>query len=167
MERHPEAPALPANDRSRERIAIVTLVLLLIGLPLAVWTDTKNLTAAALQRQATDVNKVITNIRGYYSNNIVGRVQAKQGNGIQLSHNYEAIPGAIPIPATLSLELGKVIGDGNTNISYRFFSDVPFANRTRTRSTNSSATPCRSCASILIITRWSNRRRPAGTAIPG
>jgi adenylate cyclase len=39
------------------------------------------------------------------------------------------VPGAIPIPATLSLELGKVIAEGESNISYRFFSDYPFRNR--------------------------------------
>ena len=44
-------------------------------------------------------------------------------------HNYEDVPGAIPIPATLSLELGKVISEQQHNISYRFVSDYPFANR--------------------------------------
>ena len=39
------------------------------------------------------------------------------------------IPGAIPIPATLSLELGKVISEQQQNISYRFVSDFPFKNR--------------------------------------
>jgi class 3 adenylate cyclase len=44
-------------------------------------------------------------------------------------HDYENVPGAIPIPATLSLELGKVIGEQQSNITYRFVSDYPFANR--------------------------------------
>ena len=44
-------------------------------------------------------------------------------------HNYADVPGAIPIPATLSLELGKVIGEQQGNISYRFVSDYPFKGR--------------------------------------
>ena len=44
-------------------------------------------------------------------------------------HNYETIPGAIPIPATLSLELGRVISEQQQNITYRFVSDYPFKNR--------------------------------------
>lgn len=36
---------------------------------------------------------------------------------------------AIPIPATLSLELGRVIGAQQENITYRFVSDFPFQNR--------------------------------------
>jgi class 3 adenylate cyclase len=47
----------------------------------------------------------------------------------QVVHNYESVPGAIPIPATLSLELGKVIGAQQENINYRFVSDFPFKNR--------------------------------------
>lgn len=116
-------------DRTRERIAIVTLVLLLACLPLAVWSDMKNLTAATLQRQATDVNEMISSIRGFYSGSVVNRILAKHGSGIAVIHNYEAVPGAVPLPATLSLELGKVISAGKTNISYRFFSDFPFRNR--------------------------------------
>ena len=45
-------------------------------------------------------------------------------------HNYRDIPGAIPIPATLSLELGKVISEQQRSIEYRFGSDFPFKNRT-------------------------------------
>ena len=52
---------------------------------------------------------MITSVRGYYATNVVGRVLANPGS-TQVVHNYELIPGAIPIPATLSLELGKVIG---------------------------------------------------------
>ncbi len=44
-------------------------------------------------------------------------------------HNYEDVPGAIPIPATLSLELGRVINEQQHNINYRFVSDFPFKNR--------------------------------------
>ena len=47
----------------------------------------------------------------------------------QVVHNYETIPGAVPIPATLSLELGKVISEQQQNIVYRFVSDYPFKNR--------------------------------------
>jgi hypothetical protein len=43
--------------------------------------------------------------------------------------NYKDIPGAIPIPATLSIELGRVISELQSNITYRFVSDFPFKNR--------------------------------------
>src|SRR3569623_1486298 len=62
------------------------------------------------------------------SRDIVARVLASPG-ATQVVHNYEEIPGAIPIPATLSLELGAVISDQQKNIHYRFVSDYPFTNR--------------------------------------
>jgi len=104
------------------------VVVLLAGLPLAVWLDLRNLTESALHRQASDLNSVITSMRNFYGTNVVARVLASPGM-TQVTHNYESIPGAIPIPATLSLELGRVISEKQQNIVYRFVSDHPFANR--------------------------------------
>ena len=105
------------------------LILLLAGLPLAVWLDMQNMAAARLQSQAGDLNSVISSIRGYYGSNVVGRVLANHSGQTQVTHNYETVPGAIPIPATLSLELGRVIADKQSNVSYRFISDYPFRGR--------------------------------------
>ena len=115
--------------RSRGFVIGLMVVVLLAGLPIAVWSDLSNLSDAALHRQAGDLNSVITSVRGYYASNVVGRVLASPGS-TQVSHNYETIPGAIPIPATLSLELGRVITEQQSNINYRFVSDYPFQNRT-------------------------------------
>jgi class 3 adenylate cyclase len=114
---------------SRSRAFVVLLVLVLLaGLPLAVWLDLSNLTEAALRRQASDLNSVISSVRAYYASNVVARVLASPG-ATKVVHNYEDIPGAIPIPATLSLELGRVINEQQNNIAYRFVSDYPFKGR--------------------------------------
>jgi adenylate cyclase len=117
----------PANSRSRG-LTILLVVALLAGLPLAVWLDLRNLTETALRRQASDLNSVISSVRGYYASNVVARILSTPG-GTKVVHNYEDIPGAIPIPATLSLELGRVINEQQHNINYRFVSDYPFKNR--------------------------------------
>ncbi|HVP88158.1 MAG TPA: adenylate/guanylate cyclase domain-containing protein [Casimicrobiaceae bacterium] len=110
-------------------IVLIGLVgLLLLGLPLAVWLDLRNLTDAALQRQANDLNSLVTSVRNFYASNVVARVLAAPEK-TQVSHMYATIPGAIPIPATLSLELGRVISEQQRNITYRFVSDFPFKNR--------------------------------------
>ncbi len=120
----------PIETRARGIFLIGLVVILLLGLPLAVWLDLRNLTEAALRRQASDLNSVITSVRSFYGSNVVGRVLAAPGSTTQVTHNYEAIAGAIPIPATLSLELGRVISEQQHNITYRFVSDFPFKNRT-------------------------------------
>src|SRR5437762_917304 len=81
------------------------IVLLLAGLPAAVWLDLRNLSENALRLQATDMNSVITSVRNYYGANVVARVLSTPGHS-EVVHNYKDIRGAIPIPATLSLELG-------------------------------------------------------------
>jgi hypothetical protein len=68
-------------------------------------------------------------VRAYYASNVVGRILAAPGTATKVVHDYENVPGAIPIPATLSLELGKVISEQQHNIAHRFVSDYPFANR--------------------------------------
>lgn len=112
---------------------IVVVLAMLTGLPLAVWLDISDLSESALRRQARDMSSLVTSIRSYYSANVVGRVlaahQAGDVSGTVVSHNYANIPGAIPLPATLSLELGDVIKEQQANITYRFLSDLPFKNR--------------------------------------
>jgi adenylate cyclase len=113
----------------RRLLTGLLVALLLAALPLAVWLDLTNLAEVALQRQATDLNSIVTSVREYYAANVVGRILAHPAS-TEVVHNYQTIPGAIPIPATLSLELGKVISERQQNISYRFVSDFPFKNRT-------------------------------------
>ena len=114
--------------RSRNWITIPLVLLLLAGLPAAVWLDLRNLSENTLRPQARDLNAVITSVRTYYANNVVGRVLSTQGHSAVI-HNYKDVPGAIPIPATLSLELGQVIAEQQSNIAYRFVSDFPFRGR--------------------------------------
>jgi class 3 adenylate cyclase len=113
---------------ARSRILVTTLVMLPLVLPLAVWLDLRDLTESLLRRQASDLNSAISSIRGYYAKHVVGRVLAS-AEGTMVLPNYREVPGAIPIPATLSLELARVISEGQSNISYRFVSDFPFRNR--------------------------------------
>jgi class 3 adenylate cyclase len=107
---------------------VVLVIALLAGLPAAVWMDLRSITESALRRQAGDLDSVIGSIRAYYASNVVGRVMAAHGS-TEVLDNYEAVPGAIPIPATLSIELARVISEQQKNIVYRFISDYPFATR--------------------------------------
>lgn len=119
----------PENLRLRWLMMGGLVLLLLLALPLAVWLDLSSISETALRRQTSNLNSVISSVRAYYASNVVGRVLAAHGAATQVVHNYEDIPGAIPIPATLSLELGKVISEQQQNIHYRFVSDYPFKNR--------------------------------------
>lgn len=122
----------PAADRKNKpaSLALMTALILAIlaGLPLAVWLDLRSLSEHSLRSQADELGSAINNFRNYYSSNVVGRVLGAAGP-TKVVNNYHEIPGAIPIPATLSLELGGVVSAQDGSIRYRFFSDYPFANR--------------------------------------
>lgn len=113
----------------RPWILAASVLAALVLLPVAVWLDLRNLSDTALATQARTLNAMISDIRAYYGANVVGRVQAFGGDSVAV-HNYEDVAGAIPIPATLSLELGGVIaGRGSGDVTYRFVSDLAFDNR--------------------------------------
>jgi adenylate cyclase len=114
---------------------VIALVAMLAGLPFAVWMDVSSLSQTALKRQAQDLSSLITSIRSYYAGNVVGRILAAHASGdtaaTRVTDQYATIPGAVPIPATLSLELGDVIRQQQANITYRFVSDLPFRTRAK------------------------------------
>jgi adenylate cyclase len=95
--------------RAGWNVGVIALMIaaMLIGLPLAVWLDLHNLAKSNLLSQANDVNSVISGVRSYYSMNVVGRILSAPEGPIRVSAHFETIPGAIPIPATLSLGLGR------------------------------------------------------------
>ncbi len=113
---------------NHSHLVVAIIILGLVALPIAIWLDLRHLSDQNLQVQATSLDSIISEIRGYYSRNVVGRIQQNSGRN-QVLHNYQEIPGAIPIPATLSIELGDLISKTAGNVDYRFVSDHTFTNR--------------------------------------
>ena len=74
------------------------VVILLLGLPIAVWLDLRNLAEAALRRQATDLNSVITSVRGYLRQQRRRPRSGSRRDRPRSSHNYETDPGRDPDP---------------------------------------------------------------------
>jgi hypothetical protein len=51
-------------------------------------------------------------------------------SGVAAAHNYRERPGAIPLPATLTIELGRHISEKSvTGMQVRLYSDRPFRTR--------------------------------------
>lgn len=112
----------------RPAILLGLVILGICLLPLALWMDLKSLSSENLNSQATTLNRVISSFRAYYAENVVKRVNEAGGAAHPL-HNYRDVPGGIPIPATLSIELANAFGAGELGFSYRFVSRYPFPNR--------------------------------------
>ena len=88
----PAKSSAAAGSPLREKLSIFLVLLLLGGLPASAWLDARNLTAEITEKQAAEVNAALTSIRGYYSNNIVSRVLAVNGNAVKPTHDYESTP---------------------------------------------------------------------------
>lgn len=115
-----------ATERSRALTLFV--IMLLLGLPVAAFLDLRNLSRESAAKQARDINALMTSVRSYYAENIVAHIMAQPGPS-SVAANYAAVPGAIPIPATLAMELGRVVSSQQSGITYRFLSDYPFKGR--------------------------------------
>ena len=124
---------------ARIRASGISLPLLLfaaaiIGLPFVVYhTITAHAQSEAL-REARAFSSVISIVRSYYANNVSGRIQRANGLAI-LTERYHTLQGGVPIPATLSIELGEAIRErlNDSTFLFSFVSDAPFRNRDRPR----------------------------------
>lgn len=108
-------------------LVVALVVLLLLGLPFAAWLDMRALSERILGRQATEIGRVIDDMRGFYASDVVGRL-ANHPTATP-TNAYKSVDGGIPIPATLSIELGNMISARNSAVKYRFVSDYPFKGR--------------------------------------
>jgi adenylate cyclase len=100
----------------------------LLALPLFLWLDLSALSENGLRERARETSRIIDIMRAFYSTDVVGRVLHAERQ-VTASNNYQNINGAVPIPATLSIELGNRISAGDSAVKYRFVSDMPFKGR--------------------------------------
>ena len=116
------------HQRTIGPLLVVSVILGLIGLPVAIWLDLRAISERMLKQQANEISHIVDDMRGYYATDVVSRV-LQADRPATASHNYKSVPGAIPIPATLSIELGKLITARDGEVKYRFVSDLPFKGR--------------------------------------
>lgn len=110
--------------------AVAAVCLLLVLLPIVVALDLRDLTEQLSRRQAGDMSRIINDIRSLYATDVVGRIlQAPHDTRITATDNFRDVLGAIPIPATFSIELGKLTSARDNAVRYEFLSDLPFKGR--------------------------------------
>ena len=109
---------------------IVSALLIATPLIFLLFLGAANRSQMALQ--ADEISTLATAFRNYYADNVISRIQSSGGIA-KPSENFRQIHGGIPIPATLSIELGPLFDSVHRDgrISYEFKSDYPFAQRER------------------------------------
>ena len=94
----PWGAAAARQERLLTPLAILLVVVLLAGLPVATWLDLRALSEQSLRQQVTDIGRVVNAVRNFYANDIVQRVLDAKGDRISVTDDYLDHPGAIPIP---------------------------------------------------------------------
>jgi signal transduction histidine kinase len=109
------------------RRPILVLAFLATGGALVIWWHIADLSQSLIEsktlRDAELYSEALSEFRTLYTSEVVDTVVQR---GIEATHDYKAKEGAIPLPATLSLLLGKRIGQHGSGAETRLYSPYPF-----------------------------------------
>jgi len=78
----------------------------------------------ALVQNARLTSDALKEFNEYYTSEVVARIAADRG--IQVTHDYASKKNAIPLPATMSVELADRISQKGAGMRIRLYSDHPF-----------------------------------------
>ncbi len=109
-----------------ERTILVLSLMFVAGVAGMIWDVSRvqtNLIEATALEYATEHTRALAEFRTLYTSEVVARVRP---HGIEVTHDYKSKEGAIPLPATLSMELGKRIGKHRSGHQSRLYSAYPF-----------------------------------------
>ena len=105
---------------------LVLSIIFCSGTLLALWylshATTTLVQSAALQGITLHAESLME-LRNLYTSEVVNRVS---GHNIEVTHDYLQKPGAIPLPATFSMELGRRISLRGSGMMVRLYSNYPF-----------------------------------------
>ena len=116
-------PPFRLNDRA---IIFALLVLFVSGVVFTMWHLTRlqsQLNESSALEHAKLYSEAIAEFRTLYTQEVVETVRDQ---GIMVTHDYKDHHGAIPLPATLSMLLGRRIGDLGSGARTHLYSAYPF-----------------------------------------
>jgi len=109
-----------------DRTIFLLTVMFCVGAAATLWQLShlsSNLVESGALHGASLYADSLTELRTFYGSQIVERVTPQ---GIEVTHDYATKPGAIPIPATFSIEFGKQVSKKDSGMQVRLYSDHPF-----------------------------------------
>ena len=113
--------------RLLHRRPMLVLAVLATAGAFVVWEHIADLSQSLIEskalRDAQLYSEAIAEFRTLYTSEVVDTVVQR---GIEATHDYKTREGAIPLPATLSLLLGKRIGEHGSGAETRLYSPYPF-----------------------------------------
>ncbi len=114
----------------RNPVAASLLIAVSLGSGVGLWhlsRLTQQLVQSTALEGAAQQAEMLDIVNALYTSQVVERVQS---HGIVVTHDYAGKKGAIPLPATFTIESGELIGKrSQTGMLFRLYSDTPFRSR--------------------------------------
>lgn len=105
-------------------LAVVLALLFIATLSLSLWEQSRKTRAQAVAN-AKRYTDTLAEFRTIYTSEVVATIVDQAQGRIQVTHDYREHEAAIPLPATLSLELGsRITEQGNASVA--LYSPYPF-----------------------------------------
>ncbi|MBL8796485.1 MAG: protein kinase [Planctomycetia bacterium] len=116
----------------RNPVAAGLLLAVTLGSAFGLWYLSRlseQLVRSSALESAAQQSEMLEEANNLYSAEVVNRV-VSAGKGIVVTHDYRHNPDAIPLPATLTIDLGNHINEkSKTGMQVRLYSDFPFRSR--------------------------------------
>jgi serine/threonine protein kinase len=114
----------------RNPVPASLLVAVSLGAAFGLWhlsqLSTQLVHSTALESAAQQA-QMLDEVNNLYSDAVVERAKDR---GVEPVHDYAHRPGAIPLPATFTIDLGKLLASrGEEGLQVRLYSDYPFLSR--------------------------------------
>ena len=110
----------------RNRIVFVLTIIFCVATAGTLWHLSRlswQLIESSALQAASQYADSLKELRKLYTSEVTDRLV---GHGIQVTHDYATKEGAIPLPATFSMELSERISQQSTGMHARLYSDFPF-----------------------------------------
>src|SRR5262249_17386857 len=111
-------------------VAASLLAAVTLGSAVGLWHLSRlseHLVRSTALESAAQQSEMLEVVNALYSSKVVERLQS---HGVVVTHDYAARSGAIPLPATFTIESGQEIGrQSKTGMLSRLYSDSPFRSR--------------------------------------
>ena len=121
------------RDRAGRRPILVATAILVVAVAWLVWYTINfqnSLVETTALESAELYSHALTEFRMIYSAEVVQKVDSFPG--FEITHDYQGKENAIPLPATLSMELGEKIGTHLSGAESWLYSEYPFPWRKNT-----------------------------------
>jgi len=110
----------------------IVSLLLLLGITYIFWQNYNANKAIAEQVAIDDAGQfaeVAIKFRDFYTSELLPKLNE---SGVQITHEFNEIPGAMPLPATFAKELGDYLSTQQEHYKVKLYSDLPFPWRKQT-----------------------------------